>query len=298
MALTRISAYQVSDEQWKTPVRAATTVDVGDLQVGNAQPSTVDGVTLSTGDRILVKNQGNTKQNGLWYVRSPGTGSNGYWSRAFDANDPGEVASGLTVAVSEGSINGSQEYRLTTPNPITLDATGLTFINPFQASVPGGANTYVQFNDNNTLSGSSAFVFNKYANFVTITGNLSVSGNILVANLLYPNGAPYSTGGGSGSSYYIYSGGSNVTVTASNVNVSINGSNVASFGSSGLQVLTTATSTSTTTGALTVAGGVGVSGNLFVGQGIHLANAAVGTGASAAYMQFNSTANSIDFIFG
>jgi hypothetical protein len=108
---------------------------------------------------------------------------------------------------------------------------------------------------------------------LTTAGVLGGGGNILVngvagaiGQVLTQTGAGVAWQSG-GASNYVFSagGGSNVIVTASNVNVSINTSNIASFGSSGLQIITATASTSTITGALQVAGGVGIAGNLNVG---------------------------------
>jgi hypothetical protein len=56
---------------WKASVRAATTSDItlsSDLENGDV----VDGVTLATGDRVLVKNQSTGSQNGIYVVKASG----------------------------------------------------------------------------------------------------------------------------------------------------------------------------------------------------------------------------------
>lgn len=50
----------------------------------NAAPLIVDGITLSNGNKILVKGQTDQKQNGIYSVTSAGTGSNGIWARSSD----------------------------------------------------------------------------------------------------------------------------------------------------------------------------------------------------------------------
>lgn len=101
----------------KNSVRAATTANI---TLSGTQ--TVDGVALRVGDRVLVKNQTTASQNGIYVVQS------GAWTRATDADSNQEVNSGLFVFVEEGTINGSSGWVLTTPNPITLGTTGLTFV--------------------------------------------------------------------------------------------------------------------------------------------------------------------------
>jgi hypothetical protein len=50
----------------------------------------------------------------------------------------------------------------------------------------GGANTEIQFNDNDILAGSAAFTFNKTSNLVTITGNV-VAGNVTSQGIVTAN---------------------------------------------------------------------------------------------------------------
>lgn len=182
MALTRPKYSQIYDTDWKQSVRLATTIDVGNLFLANVQPNTVDSVSVSVNDRILVKDQTNAKQNGIYIVRSVGTGSNGWWTRTLDTLTSDRVTSGLTATASEGTINGGKEFRLVTPDPITLNETDLVFIN--QTGTPGGANTQVQFYDTVGgligLAGSPGFIYNKTSNTVTV-------GNSVISNSFYGN---------------------------------------------------------------------------------------------------------------
>jgi hypothetical protein len=102
----------------KQSVRAATT---GNITLSNTQ--TVDGVSLSVGDRVLVKNQTTGSQNGIYVVAS------GAWTRSTDAdNNPGgEVTSGMFCFVEEGTVNSDCGFVLTTNDPITLGTTALDF---------------------------------------------------------------------------------------------------------------------------------------------------------------------------
>lgn len=111
---------------WKESVRVATTANIATLAGG--APNTLDGVTLVANDRILVKNQTTPSQNGIYYVSTLGTGSNGTWTRATDADSNAEVTSGLYVYVEEGTAANKGQYVLNTPNPIVVGTTGLTFV--------------------------------------------------------------------------------------------------------------------------------------------------------------------------
>ena len=103
----------------KESVRVATTAAItisSDLNVGDA----IDGVTLADGDRVLVKNQSDASQNGIYTAGSSP-------ARAADANTSSEVTSGMFCFVEEGTVNGDNGFVLTTNNTITLDTTDLTF---------------------------------------------------------------------------------------------------------------------------------------------------------------------------
>ncbi|MEW6060351.1 MAG: hypothetical protein AB1600_00280 [Bacteroidota bacterium] len=101
---------------WKQSVRVATT---GNITLSGTQ--TIDGVALSAGDRVLVKDQTTPAQNGIYVV------SAGAWSRATDADTSAEVKGGMTMWVNEGTVNGDTQWTLTTNDVITLGTTGLTF---------------------------------------------------------------------------------------------------------------------------------------------------------------------------
>jgi hypothetical protein len=105
----------------KEAVRVATTAEVT-LSTGLENGDTIDGVTLATGNRILVKNQSTGSENGIYTVNETGAPT-----RAADANVSSEVAAGMFTFVSEGTVNGNTSWVLTTDNPITLDTTPLTF---------------------------------------------------------------------------------------------------------------------------------------------------------------------------
>jgi len=106
---------------WKESVRAASTANV-DIATGGLL--TIDGVALSAGDRVLLMGQTKAADNGIYVA------SSGAWSRSTDAdgNPSSEVSNGMATFVEEGTaVNGSNGYVLTTPNPITLGTTDLSF---------------------------------------------------------------------------------------------------------------------------------------------------------------------------
>lgn len=105
----------------KASVRVATTA-AGTLATSFANGQTVDGKTLVTGDRILIKNQATGSENGIYIVAVSGAPT-----RATDADTSAKVTSGMFTFVEEGTTNAGTGWVLTTANPITLNTTSLTF---------------------------------------------------------------------------------------------------------------------------------------------------------------------------
>jgi hypothetical protein len=83
---------------WKDNVRVATT---GNINL-NAPGATIDGVTLSVGDRVLVKNQTAAAENGIYIYNGASTPM----TRAPDANTADELENAVVV-VDEGSQAGT-----------------------------------------------------------------------------------------------------------------------------------------------------------------------------------------------
>jgi phage-related tail fiber protein len=100
----------------KDSVRVATTANIT-----LSAPQVIDGVSVIANDRVLVKNQTNASQNGIYVVAS------GAWTRSADADSNLDVTSGMFTFVEEGTTNADSGWVLTTNNPIDLGNTALTF---------------------------------------------------------------------------------------------------------------------------------------------------------------------------
>lgn len=102
----------------KASVRAATTANI---TLSNTQ--TIDGVALSVGDRVLVKNQSTGSQNGIYVVAS------GSWTRAadFDNSPDVEVSPGTFFFVEEGTTQADNGYVVSNDTAITIGTTAITF---------------------------------------------------------------------------------------------------------------------------------------------------------------------------
>ena len=105
----------------KASVRVATTANVA-LATALENGDAIDGITLATGDRVLVKNQSTGSQNGIYVVQASGAAV-----RATDADADAEVTPGLFTFVEEGTANGNTGWVLTTDSPITVGSTALAF---------------------------------------------------------------------------------------------------------------------------------------------------------------------------
>jgi hypothetical protein len=98
-------------------VKAATTADIT-LATAVENGDTLDGVTLATGDRILVKNQTTKAQNGIYIVAASGAPT-----RATDFDTAAEVDSGDFVFVDQGTTQGNSGWvQINTPATIGTDA--------------------------------------------------------------------------------------------------------------------------------------------------------------------------------
>ena len=109
-----------------TTTNLSATYDNGTLGVGatltfGTAVTTLDGVTLTDGDRILVKDQTNAFENGI-YVRTSST----VWTRTVDADTASDLTGGAFVFVEQGTANADNGYVFTHEGTPTLGSTALT----------------------------------------------------------------------------------------------------------------------------------------------------------------------------
>lgn len=109
-----------------------------------ASPGLVDGQTLAQGDRVLLMDQDDKTENGIYVY----DGMTPTLVRAPDADTNPEVVAGLFAFVTEGTLNHDKGFVLVTDNPIVLDVTELEF---------------TQFSGSGTVVGTT--------NRITVTGN-------------------------------------------------------------------------------------------------------------------------------
>ena len=172
----------IPDATFKRSVRAATTANIT-----LSAPQSIDGIALVAGDRVLVKDQTTTSQNGIYVVAA------GEWTRALDADTSSKIASAL-VAVDSGTVNGGKLFDNDFKTTDTLGTTSMTWssnldsgslssttplvagtaaigtgttvaradhVHPAQATITGNAGTATTLQTARTISGVS---FNGSAN--------------------------------------------------------------------------------------------------------------------------------------
>lgn len=100
--------------------RAAST---GNVSVSSA-PASLDGVTLNTGDIVLLKNQSTASQNGLYDFNGTGNAL----TRTSSMANASTVKAGLLITVSEGTVNLDSLWMLTSNgNSQTVGTDNLEF---------------------------------------------------------------------------------------------------------------------------------------------------------------------------
>lgn len=209
-------------QDWKDSCVAATTANI---TLSGEQ--TIDGVSVSDGERVLVKDQTTGSENGIYVC------STGAWSRSTDADENAEVTSGLTTFVEEGTANAGAGFTLTTSGVIVVDTTALTFTRSSGGSVYAAGNGIVKSGTTFHFAQSSAYSIGQipYADSSSTIGMLAA-----------------------GTANYVLKGqGAGSAPIWGQVNVSSEIIGTLPTGNGG-----TGTSTSFTEGALVVAGSSGV----------------------------------------
>lgn len=118
----------VQGMDWKASARVVTATNTTVASPG----ASIDGVSLSAGDRVLLIGQSTGSQNGLWVWNGAATPM----TRPTDFV-AGTASAGTVVPVTEGT-NADKAYILTTNDPIAVDTTSLAW-----TVLPGSASIYI-----------------------------------------------------------------------------------------------------------------------------------------------------------
>ena len=88
----------------------------------------IDGVTLALNDRVLVKNQSSTFQNGVYTATTLGDGSHNWvLTRATDFNSSSNILEGSFTNITAGSVNIGEVWLETGSGPFTIGTTPIVF---------------------------------------------------------------------------------------------------------------------------------------------------------------------------
>ena len=142
--------------------RVASTTNVN-ISSGLENGDTLDGITLVTGNRVLLKDQSTASQNGLYTVVASGAAS-----RDTEYDTISELA-GQLILVSEGSTHADDLFLCTTDTSATLGSSSITYTQVFPSS--GGTVTSVGLAD----AGSSEFTVTNSP--VTGSGTINIAVN-------------------------------------------------------------------------------------------------------------------------
>ena len=162
----------------KQPVRVATTsskILATDFQTGD----TIDGIVLATGDRVLVKDQTNGIENGIYIVTT------GAPTRSSDFA-AGSSSAGSNVRIYEGTVNNNTNWEVTNENPNDVVGTNsIIFLQYYTSGIGPGIGLI--------RSGSFLDVVVDNTSIQVFNNALRISSGAAGTGLLGGSGSPLST---------------------------------------------------------------------------------------------------------
>jgi hypothetical protein len=176
-------------------VVAATTANIT-LATDVENGDTLDGVTLATGNRILVKNQSTASENGIYVVAASGAPS-----RAADFDSPAEIDGGDFVFVTGGTANDNKGF-------VQINTVGTVGTDAIEFSQFSGAGTFVAGN-------GLTLTDNSFSINTSITADLSTAQTLTNKTLTAPK-INLGLNAQTGTTYTLVLGDAGKVVTASN----------------------------------------------------------------------------------
>lgn len=174
---SNLSAATYYNGPTETPGLGATLTATSNVVLG-----TIGGASsLSTSDRILVKDQSDSKQNGIYVVTSLGSVGVSPWvlTRAtdFDGNPTGATKSGDFTFIQSGTLTGSQWVLVTVSDPIIMGTDNILFTQLSGASSMT-AGTGISISEN-TISNTGVLSITTSSGLST---NTSATGAVSITN--------------------------------------------------------------------------------------------------------------------
>ena len=233
-----------------------------------------DGVTATISDRVLIYNQTNQFENGVYVVSTVGNGSTAWvLTRAADADSygvksPTELGTGDAFFVTSGNTGAGETYVCNTPGTIVFGSTAITFAQISSAQVYQAGNGV---SITNTVISLATPV--SVANGGTGTSSTPTNGQLLIGN-------------GSGYTLATLTAGSGVSITNSAGSITLSATN------SGAVTSVTATgplaSSGGTTPNISIANSTGT-GSVVLDQGATISSATITAGISASITTITGT---------
>lgn len=146
------------------------------LSFYNADNAKFDGVSLSTGDKVLVKDQSDARQNGIYTVQQVGSGSV-LWilqrTTGFQTSEPYRTP--LLIVAQEGVSSGDTIFVISSATTgYDIDVDPITFASPL------GVFTEINVANNVFLKSAGIGVgIASPSEAIDISGNIKLSGNII-----------------------------------------------------------------------------------------------------------------------
>ena len=156
---------QIEGISWKDSVRVASTANINLASPG----ATIDGITMTAGDRFLAKDQTTVPTNGIYVWNGAATPA----TRAADASTFAELEA-ARVDVEEGTTNGGTSWRQTQVNGV-IETNNVVWT-AAQSAAPGASETVAGVAEASTQAevdaGTAGFTFVRPATLAAWSGRM------------------------------------------------------------------------------------------------------------------------------
>lgn len=122
--INKVNSAVFISSPYKEAVRVVSQSTDGNLPLSGLSPTTIDGITIANGDRVLVKDQTDQTQNGIYVVNSSGV-----WTRAYDMPTSATQTTlyNATWRPTEGATQLGFFFIISNATAFTVGTTAITF---------------------------------------------------------------------------------------------------------------------------------------------------------------------------